>query len=122
MPRNDSKQAVFLSLRAKRSNLILWHKILKNTSTTIKCGATQGHKKGVKDFISVLMLYKDHSSDDMETAVELALETKVSSSEGVRHILVYLVTESDFSPPPLETWPVLPPADLSPYGEPGGIV
>jgi transposase len=82
----------------------------------------QGHNKGVKDFISVLMLYEDHSSDDMETAVELALETKVSSSEGVRHILVYLVTESDFSPPPLETWTVLPPPDLSPYEELGGIV
>lgn len=81
----------------------------------------QGHNKGVKDFISVLMLYEDHSSDDMETAVELALERKVSSSEGVKHILLYLVDESNFYPPPLDTWPSLSSPDLSAYGELGDV-
>ena len=55
----------------------------------------QGHTKGIKDFISVLMLYKDHAAEDIESAVEKALSSGAGSSQAVKHILIHKEDDGD---------------------------
>ena len=76
---------------------------------------TQGENKGIKDFITVLLLYKDYRADEIEAAVELALEVHISSSDGVKHLLLYSVPEGVAEP--LSKWPCLPTPDVSLYGQ-----
>ena len=47
----------------------------------------QGNTNGIKDFISVLMLYKQFTARDIEAAVNLALTADVGSSVAVEYIL-----------------------------------
>ena len=80
----------------------------------------QGETKGIKDFISVLMFYRDYRADEVEAAVELALEKSISTSDGVLHILIY--TNGDITAfTPLSGWPSLPPPDIAIYGQLGGV-
>ncbi len=80
----------------------------------------QGQTEGIKDFISVLMLYREYKADEVEAAVELALENNISTSDGVRCILIYtLDTGADIAS--LENWPSLPPPDVTVYGQLGGV-
>jgi transposase len=81
----------------------------------------QGETKGIKDFISVLMLYREHSNDEVEAAVDLALENNIRTSDGVRHILIY-ANDTDAGIVPLENWPSLPPPDVTVYGQLGGVI
>jgi hypothetical protein len=81
---------------------------------------SQGETRGIKDFISVLMLYKEHTPGDVEAAVELAVEKHLSTSDGVRHLLIF-ANEAGNSTTPLSGWPSLPPPDLSLYGKLGGV-
>jgi hypothetical protein len=76
---------------------------------------TQGENKGIKDFIRVLLLYQDHHGDEIEAAVELALETQLSSSEGVKHLLLY--SQPEVLREPLSQWSSLPSPDVSLYGQ-----
>jgi len=80
----------------------------------------QGATKGIKEFISVLMLYKDHDAKDIEAAVEQALSAHVSSSQAVEHILKHPSDRYDSPFAPLTNWPTLPAADISIYGQIGG--
>jgi hypothetical protein len=82
---------------------------------------SQGETKGIKDFISVLLLYRQHGPGEVETAVDLALEKGISSSEGVAHILRY-TGEAGSGIAPLSDWPSLPPPDLAVYGQLGGVL
>jgi hypothetical protein len=82
----------------------------------------QGHTKGIKDFISVLMLYKEHTADDIESAVEKALSSGASSSQVVKHILIHKEGDSDQSFSSLDNWQTLPPPDVSVYGQIGGAL
>ena len=79
-----------------------------------------GETKGTKEFISVLMLHKDYSSREIEAAVELALENNVSTSDGVRHILIFM-KEPEQEICPLTDWLKLPLPDVSVYGQLGGV-
>lgn len=82
--------------------------------------SSQGETKGIKDFITVLMFYRDYKAAEIEAAVELAMENNISTSDGVRHILVYtggIDTDID----PLPSWPTLPTPDLAVYGQLGGV-
>ena len=83
---------------------------------------TQGHTKGIKDFISVLMLYKDHEAKDIEAAVEQALSAHVSSSQAVEHILKRPPDHHDSSFAPLANWETLPPPDVTIYEQIGGAI
>jgi len=77
---------------------------------------THGETKGVKEFITVLMLYRNFTIDEVETAVELALESGISSCHGVRHLLLYTNTPTrEFVS--LSGWESLPAPDLGPYGQ-----
>lgn len=73
----------------------------------------QGETDGIKDFITVLMLYKDNDVKDVNAAVELTLESHVSSSDGVKHILLHSDPDHIFDP--LPNWPVTMLPDVSQY-------
>jgi hypothetical protein len=80
----------------------------------------QGETKGIKDFIAVLMLYSRYKAEEVETAVELALEKNLSGSEGVRHLLIYS-NEQIVPIAQLADWSSLPSPDVSLYGVLGGV-
>jgi hypothetical protein len=80
----------------------------------------QGDTKGIKDFIAVLMFYRDYKASEIEAAVDLAIEHSISSSDGVRHILAY-TGGTDVAIAPLSFWPSLPTPDLAVYGQLGGV-
>ncbi len=80
----------------------------------------QGHTKGIKEFISVLMLYKDHAAGDIESAVETALSSGACSSQAVKHILIHKEDGGDQYFSALDNWQTLPPPDVSVYGQIGG--
>jgi transposase len=80
----------------------------------------QGYTKGIKDFILVLMLYKDHSAEDIESAVETALSSGAGSSQAVRHILIHKECDRDQSFSALENWQTFPAPDVSIYEQIGG--
>lgn len=82
----------------------------------------QGHTKGIKDFISVLMFYKDHAAGDIESAVETALSSGAGSSQAVKHILIQMEGDGAQSFSSLENWQTLPPPDVSVYGQIGGAL
>jgi len=79
----------------------------------------QGETLGIKDFIIVLMFYRDHAAAEIEAVAELALEHHISNSEGIRHLLVYSGPEETFAP--LAGWPVTLVPDIAIYGELGVI-
>jgi hypothetical protein len=83
------------------------------------CSA-QGETKGIKDFIAVLMFYRDYAADEIEAAVDLAMENSISTSDGVRHLLAY-TGGADATFVPLASWPSLPPPDIAVYGQLGGV-
>lgn len=79
----------------------------------------QGETKGVRDFISVLMLYKDHDAVDIEAAVKKALYANTGSGDAVKHILINAYeTSPTFGS--LKNWQTLPPPDVSVYHQIGG--
>ena len=82
----------------------------------------QGHTKGIKDFISVLMLYKDHAAGDIESAVEKALSANAGTSQAVEHIVKSSPDHYDPSFAPLANWQTLPPPDVTIYEQIGGAL
>lgn len=68
----------------------------------------------------MLMFYRTYKADDVEAAVELAMENNISSSQGVLHLLLY-VNEKECFVEPLNGWGSLPPADIAQYGQLGSI-
>ena len=66
------------------------------------------------------MFYRDYEAGEIEAAVDLAMEHAISSSDGVRHLLVY-ARSRDASIAPLPSWPSLPAPDISVYGQLGGV-
>ncbi|MFH1410360.1 MAG: IS21 family transposase [Patescibacteria group bacterium] len=82
--------------------------------------SSQGETKGIKDFITVLMFYRDYKADEIEAAVELAIENSLSTSDGVHHVLTY-TGGTDVPIAPLNSWLTLPPPDLAVYGQLGGV-
>ena len=79
----------------------------------------QGETSGIKDFISVLMFYRDYPAEEIEAVVELALESSISNSEGIRHMLVYSGPEENFAP--LQGWPATLVPDVADYAQLGVI-
>ena len=87
------------------------------------CSA-QGETKGIKDFVTVLMFYRDHECTEVEAAVELAAEKHISTSEGVRHLLIRAGSPAAAIAPLTVTslpWSTLAPPDVAVYGQLGGV-
>lgn len=78
-----------------------------------------GHTKGIKEFIAVLMLFKDHESAKVIEAVKSALAANISSSAAVAHLLL---KERTPSVPALSSWQRLSPPDVSVYDLIGGEI
>lgn len=92
-----------------------------NTLLSRFCRA-QGETKGIKDFINVLMFYRDYSVEAIERAVLQAVEKDISSSDGVRHLLVYAQSpQPAIAPLNAWPWPSLPPPDITVYAQLGGV-
>jgi hypothetical protein len=81
--------------------------------------ARQGDTKGVKEFIQVLMLFKDHDSSEVIEAVERGLAADISSSATLKHLLL---KNSTAPIPALSGWQRLSPPDVSVYGQIGGAI
>jgi len=80
----------------------------------------QGQTAGVKDFISVLMFYRDHSEANVHYAVEKALKANLSTSAGVKSLLFYPKTD-EVETEPLVQWERLPAPDIAVYRELGEL-
>ncbi len=114
----QQRPMAFNSARPIRQWRKIWSPLLNKLLERF-CRA-QGETKGIKDFIAVLMFYRDYTAGEIEAAAELALENNISSSDGVRHLLVYTGC-SDTAIAPLTSWPSLPPPDIAVYGQLGGV-
>jgi transposase len=113
----SQRPLAFNSARPIRQWRKSWPESL-NTLLERFCRA-QGETKGIKDFIAVLMFYRDYAAGEIEAAVELAIENNISASDGVRHLLSYTGAEATIVP--LSSWPSLPLPDIAVYGQLGGV-
>lgn len=75
----------------------------------------QGRNHGIKEFVGVLLLHREHSGAELKAAVELALDAGVSSSAGVKHLLDQTGAEATIAP--LEQWGSFPSPDVSVYAQ-----
>lgn len=80
---------------------------------------SQGENSGIKDFISVLMFYREYSGEEIQAAVEQALAHHLSSSQGVKHLLLQSKPASSFAP--LKEWTATVTPDISSYAQLGGV-
>ena len=80
---------------------------------------SQGETAGIKDFINVLLLYREHPAEAIRVAVELALDHQISTSDGVKHILLH--SHGVPTPAPLRHWPATLLPDLSSYAQLGVV-
>ena len=81
----------------------------------------QGDTRGVKDFIGILMLYKDHEASEIEAAIEKALEANTGSGDAVKHILLNAKGQAS-ELGSLDEWQRFSPPDVSVYHQIGGAV
>jgi transposase len=79
----------------------------------------QGISRGTREFIEVLMLYREHGPAEVESAIARALASGVSSGEAVKHLA--RAPAEEFAPEKLEAWQSLPQADISVYSNLGGV-
>jgi transposase len=80
----------------------------------------QGDNKGIKEFIRVLMLFKENPAAEVVDAVKCALAANVSSGEAVIHILKNGREKTEDINEPLDNWLRFAPADVSIYDQIGG--
>ena len=80
----------------------------------------QGANRATKDFIQVLLFFKDHEAGEVIAAVEKAVSAQVSTSAAVAHLLRHGRASETPSMEPLERWLRLSPPDLSVYSRIGG--
>ena len=79
----------------------------------------QGENRGIKEYIDVLLLFRDHPAEHVEDAIAEALAAGVSGSDGVRHLLHHRTPVDTIVP--LDLYDRLPAADVSVYAALGGV-
>jgi len=114
----QKRPMAFASARPMRQWRVTWP--ICYESLLERFQQSQGGTRGIKDFITVLMLHRKYKPLEVESAVELALEQGISSSEGVRHLLIY-ANEPRVETAPLEGWNSIPTADIHEYDQLGGM-
>ncbi len=115
----QQRPMAFNSARPIRQWKESWPESLNRLLARFRCA--QGETKGIKDFISVLMLYRQYTGQEIEAAVEVALKNNISSGSGVRHILICKQEPRAYTAS-LESWPTLPPPDITVYDQLGGAI
>lgn len=112
------KPGAFDTARVIRQWRATWPEDLERLLARFK--ESQGETKGIKDFITVLMLYRQHDPREVESAISVVLEHGLSHSAGVKQLLLQTAPEERFDP--LDDWPVTPVHDVSVYGQLGGVL
>jgi hypothetical protein len=112
------KPGAFDTARVIRQWRPRWPEDLERLLSRFK--ENQGETKGIKDFISVLILYRQHDPQEVQAAVSLVLERGLSHSAGVKQLLIQTAPEESFDP--LEGWPETPAHDVSVYRQLGGAL
>lgn len=112
------RPAAFATARPIRQWRSQWSENHEHLLERLK--SAQGTSKGSRDFIEVLMLYREHEPAEVEAAIKQALASGVSSADAVKH----LARSPAAVPVPdrLQSWPSLPQADVSVYSRLGGVV
>jgi transposase len=75
--------------------------------------------RGTKEFIDVLLLYRDHPAETMEAVVREGLAAGVRDCDGIRQLLHHRTPIISMAP--LHQYPRLPEADVSVYAALGGV-
>jgi transposase len=75
--------------------------------------------RGTKEFIDVLLLFRDHPAEAVKAAVAQGLTAGVRDSDGIRHLLHHRTPIISMAP--LDHYPRLPEADVSVYAALGGV-
>jgi len=81
--------------------------------------AKSGRKCRHQGFCQRVLLYREHPAEAIQAVVELALENHLSSSQGVKHLLLQGQARPEFTS--LKQWPATMLADLSVYGQLGVV-
>jgi len=113
------KPGAFESSRVIRQWRPEWPECLEKYFLILK--EKLGETKGIKEFISVLKLYKDYSTKDMECAIELGLESYISDAGGIKQILEFMNSKNADDFKSLPEWSKTIKADVSVYGQLGEI-
>ncbi len=79
---------------------------------------TYGENRGIKEFIKVLLLFRNHPTEDVHQAIATAVEAGISASGGIQHLLHRNQPVPQIFP--LEHYARLPKADISIYACLGG--
>jgi transposase len=82
----------------------------------------QGQTKGTKDFIRVLLFFKEHDEREVISAVGEAVSANVSSSDSVEQLLINRGVSQNDSFAPLRNWETIPSPDVSVYDRIGGAL
>ena len=112
------KPGAFDTARVIRQWRATWPEDLERLLSRFK--ESQGETKGIKDFITVLILYRQYEPREVEAAVSLVLEYGLGHSAGVKQLLLQTTPEKKFDC--LEDWPATPVHDVSVYGQLGGAL
>ncbi len=67
------------------------------------------------------MLYREYPAEEITRAVQQAVEKRISSSEGVRHLLLASREENRSTVTP-DGWDILPTTDIAQYAQLGGVL
>jgi len=102
-------------IRAWRKSWSQNHEILLNRFCD-----NQGHSKGIKDFISLLLLYKENSNENMEVIIELAVQTGLKCTSAIKSLLAFNDSK-DVTQPALNNWESSPTPDTGVYGFLGDV-
>ncbi len=114
----QERPLAFHSARAIRAWRECWPENMETLLSRF-CDA-QGENHGIKDFISVLILFRNYPTKEVYAAIDIAISAAISCSSGVEHIL-FSNRETPARIESLHDWPTLPAVNTFVYGQLGGV-
>ncbi len=112
----ERRPGAFDSARPIRQWRSSWPKALEELLG--KFVEKQGQTDGIKDFIGVLKLYREHPKEDVDKAVTAALEKGVLSGAGIKQIVLHAQAKDDVIV--VDGWARTQEPDVSVYAQLGG--
>ncbi len=113
----EQRPGAFDSARPMRQWRRTWPKALEELLHRFM--AKEGQIDGIKDFIVVLKLYREHDKEEVDRAVDLALERQIHSGAGITQLVLSAKPEPQACP--LSRWAATEQPDLSVYAQLGGL-
>ena len=112
----QQRPLAFASARPIRQWREQWPKAMERLLETF-C-QKQGVTDGIKDFLTVLMLYREYEPALVNAAVDTAADSSVGSSAGVVALLAHdKAGAATLASEPLRSWPQTPAPDLTVYAQ-----